>query len=287
MVQANQEQGGHAALATAWHPHAHRLGFYGDDAYLTQLAAEFVRPSLDAGEMTLAILTAEHREQLERLLLDDGVDVAAARAEGILGTPDVEEVVAGLLRDGTPDRAAFALLADGILAEARERRCTVRACGEASPLLRAAGNPSGATALEDLWNELSSQPIELLCLYPMQAFASPESSGAFIELCERHTDVVPTERYPRSPDPREQLRAVAILEQVTGAELAACRALSAQLQHALDSRVLIEQANGVLAERHGLSMQEAFRLLRTHARGTSRSLHLVAAEVISGQLRPG
>ena len=53
-----------------------------------------------------------------------------------------------------------------------------------------------------------------------------------------------------------------------------------QLQAALDSRVLIEQAKGVLAERSHTSVDVAFAALRGHARGTGRKLMEVAAAVV-------
>ena len=46
--------------------------------------------------------------------------------------------------------------------------------------------------------------------------------------------------------------------------------LAEQLQGALNSRVLIEQAKGVLAERTGLEVDQAFTVMRTHARRSSR-----------------
>ncbi|MEV6410827.1 GAF and ANTAR domain-containing protein [Kribbella sp. NPDC051718] len=55
-----------------------------------------------------------------------------------------------------------------------------------------------------------------------------------------------------------------------------------QLQAALNSRILIEQAKGVLAERSGVDVDEAFALLRAYARNNGSQLSAVAAAVISG-----
>lgn len=55
-----------------------------------------------------------------------------------------------------------------------------------------------------------------------------------------------------------------------------------QLQRALDSRVLIEQAKGVLAQRENVGVDEAFALLRSQARNSGRRLSVVAQEIIAG-----
>ena len=59
-----------------------------------------------------------------------------------------------------------------------------------------------------------------------------------------------------------------------------------QLQQALHSRIAIEQAKGVLAERAGLGMDDAFSRLRGYARTNRRLLVDVATEVVSGTLSP-
>ncbi len=56
--------------------------------------------------------------------------------------------------------------------------------------------------------------------------------------------------------------------------------LAEQLQAALNSRVVIEQANGRIAERTGLDVGQAFTLLRQHARTTNQRLTDVARHVI-------
>jgi GAF domain-containing protein len=58
-----------------------------------------------------------------------------------------------------------------------------------------------------------------------------------------------------------------------------------QLQRALNSRVLIEQAKGVIANRSEVTMEEAFRRLRSSARSNSQSLQETASQVVEGTLR--
>jgi GAF domain-containing protein len=55
-----------------------------------------------------------------------------------------------------------------------------------------------------------------------------------------------------------------------------------QLQTALNSRILIEQAKGVIAERHNLHMNQSFDLLRAPARSSNRSLSDLACAVVDG-----
>ncbi|THC55522.1 ANTAR domain-containing protein [Streptomyces sp. A1499] len=61
------------------------------------------------------------------------------------------------------------------------------------------------------------------------------------------------------------------------------RVLAAQLQTALSSRVVIEQAKGMLAVRQGLTLDDAFDCLRRHARTHRRKVTDLAREVTEGR----
>jgi AmiR/NasT family two-component response regulator len=60
-----------------------------------------------------------------------------------------------------------------------------------------------------------------------------------------------------------------------------------QLEHALTSRVVIEQAKGFLAARHALDLGTAFIRLRGHARSRQRPLTDVARAVLDRSLDLG
>jgi transcriptional regulator with GAF, ATPase, and Fis domain len=58
--------------------------------------------------------------------------------------------------------------------------------------------------------------------------------------------------------------------------------LAEQLQTALNSRIVIEQAKGVIAERRGFGMDQSFSLLRDTARTKNRRLADLARAVVDG-----
>ena len=59
-----------------------------------------------------------------------------------------------------------------------------------------------------------------------------------------------------------------------------------QLQRALDSRIVIEQAKGVLSERFLLEPDAAFTLLRRAARSAQMPLHELARQVVESRSNP-
>jgi GAF domain-containing protein len=62
--------------------------------------------------------------------------------------------------------------------------------------------------------------------------------------------------------------------------------LNAQLNNALNSRIIIEQAKGMVRQSTNCAMDEAFSRLRNHARNHNEGLTDVATRVISNSIRP-
>lgn len=91
--------------------------------------------------------------------------------------------------------------------------------------------------------------------------------------------------------PEEDLDAARVLADVatcyviSASRLDRQRRVSEQPQEALDSPVIIEQAKGVLAAQHGISVDSAFELLRRHARNRNATLRAVANAVVNLGLR--
>jgi GAF domain-containing protein len=77
---------------------------------------------------------------------------------------------------------------------------------------------------------------------------------------------------------------IAILQNRTAVEQ---RDISAQLTAALASRIVIEQAKGMIAQRQQLPIDQAFDRLRRHARNHNLRLADVARDTVSGNIDPG
>ncbi|MFS8198729.1 ANTAR domain-containing protein [Streptomyces sp. CWNU-52B] len=92
---------------------------------------------------------------------------------------------------------------------------------------------------------------------------------------------------PGTPDPGQlrlgrALADFAAIPIVQQRELRRQMRLTQQLETALESRILIEQAKGALAQQRRISVDEAFTLLRGHARARQRRISAVAREVLDG-----
>lgn len=76
---------------------------------------------------------------------------------------------------------------------------------------------------------------------------------------------------------------ISILQQRVSAH---AQIVAEQLQRALDSRVLIEQAKGAIAQASGTSMDESFAVLRRYARERNLTLHAIAEAIANRSLPP-
>jgi GAF domain-containing protein len=94
-----------------------------------------------------------------------------------------------------------------------------------------------------------------------------------------------------SPKPREWsdeditvarvLADVATSYVVNASKLRQQEQLTEQLQEALESRVVIEQAKGITAYKHAVTIEQAYQLMRRHARSNNASLRLVAEAIVA------
>jgi len=196
------------------HERDHFVQLYDSDSYLTESVCDFIGTGLLHGEEAVVIATRAHRESLEIALSRKGLDLTAARVEGRYLTLDAASTLSGFMVDGDID---FALL-EKTIADFGARRTNegrpLRIYGEMVALLWKDGNVSASIRLEDFWNSLLDvQPVKLMCGYPIQSFSREADTESFNDVCDRHSSVLPTESFTRLSSPKEQLLAVARLQQ--------------------------------------------------------------------------
>jgi GAF domain-containing protein len=92
--------------------------------------------------------------------------------------------------------------------------------------------------------------------------------------------------YPMSPGDLAAAQALADIATIAILQHRAAREaqiLNEQLSEALNTRVIIEQAKGMVAERRGLDMEDAFTLLRRHARNHNLRLADLTRAIVDGR----
>ena len=138
----------------------------------------------------------------------------------------------------------------------------LRRAAERWPLYAAAAARSGITGAAGIPLKLADASVGALNLYSAETRDwSPEDITAAQLLADIATSYL-----------------------VNASKLDQQRQLNEQLQQALDSRVVIEQAKGIIAKTHGTSVEVAFQRIRRHARNHNTSIRTVAQAIVNAGL---
>jgi signal transduction histidine kinase len=213
--------------------HGHGVQFYEADDYLVDAVSRFLVTGLRAGEHLVVIATAEHRDAFMSRLQQ--LDTAAALAAEEVTLLDARATLARFMDGGMPDPDEFRKVIAELVGNVTTGR-RVRAYGEMVDLLWQAGNPMAAIRLEELWNDAQkSYGFSLLCAYLMGRFYKEGDVTRFLEVCQAHTHVIPTEDFSRLDDPHARLREISLLQQ-------RARALENEIQHRRDLEKSLREA---------------------------------------------
>ncbi len=134
-------------------------------------------------------------------------------------------------------------------------------------------------ALADTWPQFAPSAIEAgfhsVHAFPMRLREQAIGALNLFGVAEMRFE-------PREVRVVQSLADVATIAILQERSIARAEALTEQLQGALNSRIVIEQAKGALARMEGITVDEAFERLRSRARSSRQRLVDVAATVLAG-----
>src|SRR5687768_4897012 len=236
--------------------HSHSVRFFETEDFLATEVADYTAAGLAGGQAVVVIATSSHRTAIASRLAARGVDVATVSDTGRLRMLDARETLAEFIVDGVPDWERFGEVVGAALEQsfARSEGLPVRAYGGMVELLWKDGNTDGALRLEELWNDLARRhQFSLLCAYAIDNFKRSADTERFVEICRRHSHVLPTERFTQANDGDRALE-ISILQQ-------RALALETELAHRAETE---RRLKTLLAEQR--RTQKALRRSERHLR---------------------
>jgi len=166
----------------------HAVRFYESDTELIEAVAAYLGQAIASGSVAVVAATDAHARAFSRVMNRAGVDVAAARAAGMLIEVDAAAIAAGLTRTPSVERTMFEAAVGRRVRTAVRTGRPVRVFGEIVAVMWEAGRVTAALQLEELWNALAREvPFSLLCAYPATVTEDVEHVE---QMCSLHSDVV-------------------------------------------------------------------------------------------------
>jgi len=230
----------------------HFVQFYEADGFLLNSLSGFIGNALKSGDGAIVVATRDHREGLDELLLENGLDPVTANKSGLYVSIDAAETLSKFMVDGMPEPQRFTEVIGGLVGKVADGRPRVKAFGEMVALLWAEGNYTAAIRVEELWSDLQkSHSFSLFCAYPMNCFGGEKFAGPMTGVCTTHSRVIPAESYAQLADHDERLRAIIQLQQkarTLTSEIKERQRIEEELRASL-SREQIARAEAVTANR--------------------------------------
>lgn len=198
--------------------HAHVVQFYSEERFLLDELGDFIGAALSAGNSAVVIATTPHEQGLSQRLIQQGIDLAHAIAQGRYIALDAGETLAKIMVEGMPEAARFTEVIGSVIAQAaavaHDDSHRVVAFGEMVALLWAEGKTEAAIQIEKLWNQLAeAYSFSLRCAYPIGGFSREEHMDSLLQICAVHSGVIPDESYNELTSEEERLRSVVLLQQ--------------------------------------------------------------------------
>lgn len=198
--------------------HEHGVQFYSQDKFLIEELSKYIGSALSAGDAAIAVCTPSHRDSLLQALTSQGMAIPALLQQGRFIVLDAREMLGTFMTENFPDEERFSSVVGSVIGQAAARaqgpQPRVAIFGEMVALLLADGNAEGALRLEQLWNRLAeTRSFSLFCAYPMSGFKREADANLFVQFCNEHSAVIPTEAYMDLGSEEERLRAITHLQQ--------------------------------------------------------------------------
>ena len=179
-------------------PNGHLVQLYQDVDFCAEAISHFSAAGIEKGESVVIVATAPNWARVANRLIGKGFNSADLLRQGQLILIDAEVALGTFLVDEMPDPDAFKAFATSTIKQARadgkfER---VRWWGEMVNLLYVAGNQSGSTRLDELFDGVGNeQSIAILHSFLMDKYDPTIYDRTFNALCRIHEHVIPAEDY--------------------------------------------------------------------------------------------
>ena len=179
-------------------PNGHIVQLYQDADFYGEAISHFAAEGVVRGESIIIVATGPNWANISARLTSKGFTPAELFRRGQLVVLDAEATLPKFLVRGMPDAMTFKGLAAATIEQARAggKFTGVRWWGEMVNLLYVAGNQSGSTRLEELFDEVAhDQSISIFCSFLMDKYDPKIYDRAFGDVCRTHSHVIPAEDY--------------------------------------------------------------------------------------------